>query len=148
MWNSLTAFGASITPLANIATIIALFISIITLFLASGIRKSMLRKIEKADFLEKSESYIANLMACRNMFYEDKEIVSDKHYRNILKELTEIIDDFRNLLTWKEKHKINTFRRQVTRYLKNNRRPTKFVDYCADSLHSIYTDLRKEKKML
>ena len=87
MWESILNFGTSVAPLANIATIIALVISIITLCLASGIRKTMLQKIERADFLEKSEAYIASLLAYRNMFYDDKEIITDKQYLNILKTL-------------------------------------------------------------
>lgn len=150
MWESIINFGTSIAPLSNIATIIALFISIITLFLASGIRKSMLQRIERADFLEKSESYIASLLAFRNMFYDDKDIVSDKHYRNILKTLIEIIDDYKNLLPWKEKHKIKSLRRRITRYLKlkEDKKPDTFGTDCADSLHSISTDLTKERRLL
>lgn len=150
MWENIRNFGTSIAPFANIATIIALFISIITLFLASGIRKSMLQKIERADFLEKSEAYIASLLAFRNMFYDDKDFVSDKHYRNILKKLTEIKNDYKNLLTWKEKQKIESLRRRITKYLnlKEDKKPESFGTDCADSLYSISTDLTKERRLL
>ncbi len=149
MWESILNFGTSVAPLANIATIIALVISIITLCLASGIRKTMLQKIERADFLEKSEAYIASLMAYRNMFYDDKEIITDKQYLNILKTLTEIKDDYANLLTLKEKRKIKSFRKRIIRYLKaNQKKPESFGTDCADALHSIYTDLSKERRLL
>ncbi len=113
----------------------------------SGIRKSMLQRIERADFWEKSESHVANLIAYRSMFYNDSEIISDKHYKNILKTLTEIIDDYKNLLPWKEKRNIKSLRRRIKKYLKR-KKPELFATECADALHSISTDLAKERRLL
>lgn len=148
MWECILDFGTFITPFANIATIVALLISVITLCLARGIRKSMLQRIERTDFLKRSESYIASLDAFRKMFYEDKDIISDKLYKKILKTLTEILDDYKNMLPWKEKTKIQLFRKRITRYLKSAKKPKEFDIECANSLNSISTDLRKESKLL
>ena len=108
----------------------------------------MVRKVEREDFINRSEAYIASLTAYRSIFYDDKEIVSEKHYRNILKTLTEILDDFKNFLPWKEKRKIKKLRKHIINYLKESEKPDAFDSYCVDSLHSISADLDRERKLL
>ena len=133
---------------ADFAGIISLIISIITLKLASGIRSSMLERIEKKSFEDSAETLIDGLSSYRKMLSKDAEIINDDFYKNVHDTLIEILDDYRTILPHEIKGKIKRLDKRISCYLKKKNKPNDFGRVCSDRLHSIISDLRKERGLL
>lgn len=137
----------SVSQAADVLSILSFFLSCITLIIAGGIRKTLLKKIEKNDFKERSNYYIAQLKTYRQMFYEDKDVINDRHYANINKTLTEILDDFPNVLPLKTRINIKRLRSRITAYLQDSEKNIT-DENCANCLHSIESDLNREARII
>lgn len=125
---------------ADLAGIISLIISIVTLVLASGIRKSMLRHIEKTDYLQDIDRQLTELQASYESLI-DKDIPSDATSFTLLKSKLEVI------LSKKVMQRVIALIDLVDK-CKSNVSDVKTIQNCASQLHILILMLEKEKKLL
>lgn len=132
---------------ADLAGIISLIISIVTLVLASGIRKSMLRHIEKTDYLQDIDRQLTELQASYESLI-DKDIPSDATSFTLLKSKLEVIPiRYEVILSKKVMQRVIALIDLVDK-CKSNVSDVKTIQNCASQLHILILMLEKEKKLL
>lgn len=132
---------------ADLAGIISLIISIVTLVLASGIRKSMLRHIEKTDYLQDIDRQLTELQASYESLI-DKDIPSDATSFTLLKSKLEVIPiRYEVILSKKVMQRVIALIDLVDK-CKSNVSDVKTIQKCASQLHILILMLEKEKKLL
>lgn len=144
---SLVDLGSQIGFVANYASTISLIISCATLLIAKNIRHSILKNIERKDFREHAQATSDQLRSYRSNINNDQDIVTPQFYKNILNCLVEILHDYSNILPGKTRKKITSLRKEIIKYLANPN-DKGFPQRCADKLHLIATDIRRERDIL
>ena len=132
---------------ADLAGIISLVISIVTLVLASGIRKSMLRHIEKTDYLQDIDRQLTELQASYESLI-DKAIPTDATSFTLLKSKLEVIPIWYEVILSKKVMQRVIALIDLVEKCKSNLSDTKTIQTCASQLHILILMLEKEKKLL
>lgn len=146
VWQSVCDYLAGLGAVSNLSSILSLVISIITLFLAGRIRRTMMRTLEKKNFRECAQSYVDTLRSYRSIYNNDPDVINNQYFKNISSTLTEILDEYRHILPIGTSRRIKSLNRSIKRHLNKNK--TNFGQKCSEKLNNIATELRKEKDIL
>lgn len=133
---------------ADVVGVVSFLISIPTLVLASGIKRSILKYVEKNDYIRDIDNQLTELQASYEMLLEDDE----KYGQNFLDLLVSKLEVFpiryEAILSKKVIKQVNTLIKQIEEKTKTNFSNKKYKQDCARQLHQIILTLEKEKKLL
>ncbi len=133
---------------ADIAGIISLLISIATLLLASGIRSSISKQVEKNDYMRDIDDQLIELTASYESLLDGKIAIDDEFYDLILHKLEVFPIRYERILKSKIVKEINALIDYIECMCKRNPSEKRHRQECASKLHRLILILEKEKKVL
>ena len=137
-----------VSYIADFAGIISLVLGIVTLRTTVGIRKNLLIRIEKSDFIQVIDSKIANLNSYHDTMTKDEVFYDENLLYKIDMDLDDIIIAYGTILPNYITSQIRKLRAHIKDVcLKDLNNKTAMRD-CAKMLHSLASKLAKEKKLL
>lgn len=138
-------FWNVISNIASVLGILSFVISIITLFVAGGIKKSMMAHVESTDYRKEIQEHIAYFESCRELMIEDKCSV-ETYYGKLVARLDVIKTAYETILSPKLLKKINSLTKQIEASMSNKSQHA--TRNQISQLAYIITELKKKEKMI
>ncbi|MGN0456467.1 MAG: hypothetical protein ACI4F2_06390 [Acutalibacteraceae bacterium] len=133
--------------IADCFGIISLFLGIVTLKMTLGIKESLLRHIEKSDYLRDIDNQIKELISFRETLLKDR-LYNQELLERIDAQLDEIYISYETILPKKLLGEISRLRKHIVEKCLCDLSNNEYKRKCTRDLHTIYTNLKKEKKIL
>ena len=136
---------------ADILGVLAFLISVCTLLVARGIRKSMLAHVESSDYRKQIDQQISELEAYKKILLEENgSDISPKIFTKLAAMLEDIKIAYETILPRPVLRKISN----LIEHIRNNLNLTtghvtkQDIEKCISSLTYVVAELKKEKEML
>lgn len=133
--------------IADIAGVLSFVISGITLLTAVGIRKAVLKNVEKNDYRTQSDAIITKLYSYYVSFKQDSA-----YGKPLLLELQDFLDElsisYGTILSKQTTAKIKNLHSHIEKRCLSNLSDTKSKDMCCHLINEIKARLKKEKYLL
>lgn len=138
-----------IAKIADIVGIVSLIISLVTLSVTRGIRKSMLAHVESSDYRKDIDEQINELDACRKLLIEGTSL-NDTFYPKLIAKLDDIRIAYETILPPKVIKQINNLIKLIGGSLSDVPPPhnQKVIRKCISQLGYVIAELKKEKNIL
>lgn len=141
----MVGFWDVISNIANVLGILSFGVSIITLFIAGGIKRSMMAHVESTDYRKEIQEHIAYFESCRELMVEDKSSI-ETYYGKLVARLDVIKTAYETILSPKLIKKINSLTKQIETSMSNKSQHA--TRNQISQLAYIITELKKKEKMI
>lgn len=139
-----------IAKIADVSGVISLIVAIITLILAGGIKKSILKFVEKNDYRQDIDKHLTNLQAIFDSFNDPQTQIS--YNTDTLDKLLDTFEIFQvsyeTILRKRVMKSINTLSNNIENKYKSDISNTQYKRECRSQLHRLILRLEKEKRMI
>ena len=125
-----------------------MILGIVTMITAIGIKKSLVKQIEKTDYMKDIDNQINNLRSYYNTLMKDPSLYSANLLQNIDATLEEISISYETILPRKVINEINQTRKLVSGPCLDNLEDVKANNMCIRKLNTLCIRLGKVKKTL
>lgn len=136
---------------ADILGVLAFLISVCTLFVARGIRKSMLAHVESSDYRKQIDQQISELEAYKNILLEENgSDINPKIFTKLAATLEDIKIAYETILPRPVLRRISS----LIEHIRNDLNLTaghaskQDIEKCISSLTYVVVELKKEKEIL
>lgn len=138
----------SLDFLANLSSIVSLGVSGVTLFVSLRIRESVLKQIEKNDYLHDIDDQLAEIEAMRDTLLDNETPIDEKHIDLMLNKLEIFPITYTKILPKRIMNEIQALIDYLDQDYRKNIQSQECRRYAARKSHQIYLKLKKEKKTL
>ena len=144
----MASFTEFLDVTADVVGIVSFLISIPTLVLASGIKRSILKYVEKNDYLRDIDNQLTELQASYETLL-DNDVKYDQSFLDLLVSKLEVFPiRYEAILSKKVIQQVNTLIKHIEEKSKARLSDKKYKQECASQLHRLILTLEKEKKLL
>lgn len=140
----------TVSIVADVAGIISLVISLITLLLTARIRKSLLSHVEASIYREDIDEQIRDLEAVHDLLLSSKaadESFPSSFFTELICKLNEIQIAYETILKRKVIKEITSLM-SLTSTMESKPPDQKQISNCTKQLNTVIVELKKEKKIL
>lgn len=141
----MVVFWDVLSKLTSVLGVLSFVISVITLFIAGGIKKSMMAHVENTDYRKEIQEHIAYFESCRELMVEDAAPV-ETYYGKLVARLDIIKTAYETILPAKLLKKINSLTKQIETSISNKSQHA--TRNQISQLAYIITELKKKEKMI
>lgn len=133
---------------ADVFGILSFVLGLVTLAMTVGIKKSLLKHIEKSDYLQDIDAQVAELKSFYDTLLKDDSLYNEILLQRIDAQLEDVYIGYETILPKKFLAEIAKLRNHIKNRCLRNLEDRRAKQDCINQIHSIYTRLRKEKKLL
>lgn len=148
MEDSYMTFWDILGTVADFCGLLSLILGIITLVMAVGIKKSLIKHVEKSAYLNDIDNQIKDLKSFYDTIDKDNSLYNFELLDRIDAQLEDIYISYETILPRKLLAQISKLRNHIQKEYSKNLGDKNFQRECKKQLHCIYIRLGKEKKLL
>lgn len=138
----------SLDLIANWASIISLGVSALTLFVTSRIKTSVLKQVEKTDYMHDIDTQLTDLQATYEALSDNESPITEQSIDLALRKLEIFPIQYGNILPKKVMKQVNTVIEYFNVDFRTNIRDSRHRRNAASELNKLIHTLEKEKKIL